>query len=117
MPKAVLPLMMPESTIIEYKTENENVIVNIANNNEKLTIENFINIMSQMPTINTDTLRSTTSMPPKYLPSNNCDLDIGLERIRSIFPFSSIIGIKLEQAKNESRSPNAQIGEIIINSI
>lgn len=59
----------------------------------------------------------TTSIPPKYLPSNSCVLEIGFERSKSILPFSSISGTKLEEAKIASSRHRFDKGAVIINCI
>ena len=56
-------------------------------------------------------------MPPKYFPSKSCVLDIGFERSKSIFPFSNIRGIKLEEANIASSRHKFDKGAVIANCI
>ena len=62
-------------------------------------------------------LINTTSVPPKYLPSNSCVREIGLESNKSMLPLSSIIGIKLAE-ENIARSKHRfDSGAVIANCI
>ena len=103
----------PKRTIKEYSTANVNVIINMLHKNVYDQTENFIEILNHTPIINRAILINTTRVPPKYFPHNSCVRETGLESNRSIFPFSSIIGIKLELAKIARSRPNEASGVII----
>jgi hypothetical protein len=77
---------------------------------------NFSPNKSQTPTINIKILINTTNKPPIYFPTSSSVLVTGLERSKSIFPFSSIEGIKDEQENIESKRHNPERGLIIISS-
>jgi hypothetical protein len=62
-------------------------------------------------------LRKTTSVPPKYFPYKSCVLEIGFDRSKSILPFSSITGIKLDEENIASRRHKFDSGAVIANCI
>jgi len=76
-------------------------------------IENLIEMLNQTPMINRAIFINTTKVPPKYFPHNNCVRETGLESSKSMLPFSSIMGIKLELAKIARSSPSDARGVII----
>ncbi len=71
----------------------------------------------QAPIIRNAMFIKTTSIPPKYLPSNSCVREIGFERSKSILPFSSIIGTKLAEENIASSRHKFDRGAVIINCI
>lgn len=83
----------------------------------KFQYENFKEIITQVPRIRKAIFIKTTRIPPKYFPSSNCVLESGLERSKSIFPFSSISGTKLDAANMASNRHKFDNGAVIINCI
>jgi hypothetical protein len=71
----------------------------------------------QAPKIKNAMFIKTTSVPPKYLPSNNCVRDTGFDNNKSMLPFSNIIGIKLADENIASSRHKFDNGAVIINCI
>ena len=63
-----------------------------------------------MVTIRYAILIKTINTPPKNLPKIICALDTGFEIMRSMEPFSSIFGMKLEAEKIDKNNPPPKSG-------
>jgi hypothetical protein len=59
----------------------------------------------------------TTSVPPKNLPIKSWVREIGFDKSKSILPFSSIMGIKLDEENIASNKHKFANGAVIINWI
>jgi hypothetical protein len=79
--------------------------------NSKFQIENLREKISHTPRIKKAIFRNTTRMPPKNFPRSSCSREMGFDKSKSIFPFSSIIGIKLALENIESNRQIRVMGE------
>jgi hypothetical protein len=115
MPGIELLNKIPNRITKEYKTANVNVITTITSRKLKFQYENFNEIIIHAPTIRNVMFNNTTSVPPKYFPNSNCDRDTGLDSSKSMFPFSSIMGTKLAEAKMANNRHRLESGAVITN--